>query len=552
MSIVRSADFSGLAQFISAYDAFHATALAVPENVFLCVPAEASAPDVICVEYTYGEALRRVEALREVFIKSCVGYGSRIAVLFGNTAEYHFCFLALNALGAWTIPINPDSTEDEILYLITHSHADIALTTPARLEHLLKIGEKRSPSLRVGTLQDVPEVARSPEAPAARLPSKDSVASVLYTSGTTGKPKGCLISNEYYLTAGQWYLARGGLAAVNFGSDRIFNPFPAHHMNAGVVSFMAMVLSGGCLIHWDRFHPRTWWRDLAATKATIFHYMGIVPGVLVKQPATDEERNHCVRFGWGAGVDPAIHVAFEERFGFPLIEIWGMTETGRTIVNATEPRRITTRAFGKADDGLEAIIADENDRSVPEGADGQLLVRFSGANPRKGFFSGYLNDDAATEGAWRGGWFHTGDVCRMDEAGVIHFVDRKKNIIRRSGENISAAEVEESLIGHPHVFAAAVVPVFDEIRDEEVLACIVVGPGVEPSRELALSILAHCSARLSYFKIPSWIIFRDELPTTQTGKIQKEKILSGKAPPPVGALCYDFRSEKRHGARVAG
>ncbi len=540
---------AGHVHHVSAYDAFRATARAVPQNTFLCVPTETAATaDFGCAEYTYGEALKRVDVLREVFMRAGVGYGTRVAVLFGNTAEYHFCFLALNSLGAWTIPINPDGVDDEILYLITHSAADIALTTGARLEQLSRIGEKRSPVLRVGTLQNVPQNPLSPEKTA---PRRESVAAVLYTSGTTGKPKGCLISNEYYLTAGQWYLSRGGLAAVHFGKDRIFNPFPSHHMNAGVVSFMAMILSGGCLIHWDRFHPRTWWRDLAATKATIFHYMGIVPGVLVKQPPTLEDRKHCVRFGWGAGVDPAIHVAFEERFGFPLIEIWGMTETGRTIVNAAEPRRITTRAFGRALDGLEAMIVDENDQPVPSGGDGQLLVRFSGANPRHGFFSGYLNDEAATEAAWRGGWFHTGDVCRLDEAGVIHFVDRKKNIIRRSGENIAAAEVEEAIIGHPSVFAAAVVPVLDDIRDEEVLACIVPGPGIEPSHELALSILAHCSARLSYFKVPGWIIFRKELPTTQTGKVQKEKILTAKSPPPVGELCYDFRSEKRYRARAA-
>ena len=264
---------------------------------------------------------------------------------------------------------------------------------------------------------------------------------------------------------------------LDFGVERIFNPFPVYHINAGVLSLVAMILSANCLVLADRFHPKSWWRDLVDTGATAMHYMGVIPPVLFQQPPAPEERQHRVKFGLGAGIDPAMHGAFEARFGFPMVEVWGMTETGRLIFDNIEPRRIDTRAMGRPRDGLEVKIADDRDEAVSTGADGQLLVRFAGPDPRKGFFSGYLKDAAATEDAWRGGWFHTGDVVRQDPDGMLYFVDRKKNIIRRSGENIAAAEVEEAVMTHPSVRAVAVLAIEDELRDEEVMACVVPAAG---------------------------------------------------------------------------
>src|SRR5437870_2375144 len=158
-----------------------------------------------------------------------------------------------------------------------------------------------------------------------------------------------------------------------------------------------------------------WWQDVAATRATIVHYLGVVPPMLLNQPVVPAERQHAVKFGIGAGVEPELHEAFEKRFGFPLIEAWGMTETGRVTMVNREPRMVHTRAFGRPFGGLEAKVADEEDREVPRGTEGELLVRWGGSGgPRHGFFAGYLKDERATEEAWRGGWFHTGDVVRQD------------------------------------------------------------------------------------------------------------------------------------------
>jgi acyl-coenzyme A synthetase/AMP-(fatty) acid ligase len=222
-----------------------------------------------------------------------------------------------------------------------------------------------------------------------------------------------------------------------------------------------------------------------------------------------------VRFGYGANANPAEHAAFEARFGFPLIEAWAMTETGggALIAASREPRHVGTRCIGVPPPGLEILIDERQ----------ELLVRQAGSDPRRGFFSGYLKDSQATEHAWRDGWFHTGDAVRRGSDGSLHFVDRLKNIIRRAGENIAALEVEAALAGHPAITQVAVIAVPDPVRDEEVMACVVVH-NTEKSRQTAMSIQDWCLERLAYFKAPGHVAFVEALPTTATNKVQKAKL----------------------------
>ena len=173
-----------------------------------------------------------------------------------------------------------------------------------------------------------------------------------------------------------------------------------------------------------------------------------------------------------------------------------------------------------------------------------MLVRHSAATPRRGCFSGYLDDAGATEAAWRGGWFHTGDTVWRGADGMLHFVDRKKNIIRRSGENIAATEVEALLLTHPNVLQAAVMAVEDELREEEVLACIVLKRAL-PVEEAAKALFQHCFERLAYYKAPGWVHIVDSLPTTGTQKIQKHAIFGPGVDPRRVPGIVDLRSRKR-------
>jgi acyl-coenzyme A synthetase/AMP-(fatty) acid ligase len=171
-----------------------------------------------------------------------------------------------------------------------------------------------------------------------------------------------------------------------------------------------------------------------------------------------------------------------------------------------------------------------------------MLVRHAGADPRRGFFSGYLKDEAATAEAWRDGWFHTGDCVRRGEDGSLHFVDRRKNIIRRAGENIAALEVEAALAGHEAVAQVAVIAAPDSVRDEEVMACVVLKPGATASRETALSIQDWCLERLAYFKAPGHVAFLSELPVTSTNKVQKARLADFAVNP---SNSFDLRDRKR-------
>jgi acyl-coenzyme A synthetase/AMP-(fatty) acid ligase len=176
---------------------------------------------------------------------------------------------------------------------------------------------------------------------------------------------------------------------------------------------------------------------------------------------------------------------------------------------------------------------------------GELLVRQSGPDPRRGFFSGYLKDEKSTTEAWRDGWFHTGDAVRRGPDGALHFVDRLKNIIRRAGENIAALEVEAALAGHPAIAQVAVIAVPDSVRDEEVMACVVLNTGKTSNRDTAIAIQDWCLERLAYFKAPGHVAFVDSLPTTATNKVQKAKLADFALK---AADSYDLRERKKRTA----
>lgn len=532
----------------SVFAAFSITAAAYPDHAFCCLPARADRdwqPEG--GEISYAEAARRVESLRALYAEAGYGLGHRVGLLLDMRPEFLLHYLALNALGCGIVPINPDYRHDEMLYQMQHSEADLAVVLPHRMADLHRVAAERGEK----PLPVLDGLAMPARLPSPRQPARqggighDTECSLLYTSGTTGRPKGCVLSNFYYLNAGAWYRDFGGLLTVRHGEERFYNPLPLFHMNHQAITVTCAILTANCIILPERFSPTRWWREVAQTRASIIHYLGVVPPLLLNQPETPEEKAHCVRFGLGAGVEPQLHGAFEARFGFPLVEVWGMTETGRILADAWEPRQIDTRAFGRPMQGLEAKVADAQDNEVPHGQEGELLVRFAGPDPRRGFFSGYLKNPQATDEAWKGGWFHTGDAVRMAEDGMLYFLDRKKNIIRRSGENISAAEVEAVLQSHDAVAQVAVLAVKDELREEEVMACIVAMPGQSADAALADALFDWCNQRLAYFKTPGWLLFVESLPTTGTQKVQKTQIFKPDEDPRQRPGCIDLRQRKR-------
>jgi crotonobetaine/carnitine-CoA ligase len=533
--------------------AFLAAAETWPDRPFLAVPANpVRAYDPDGREISYAQAAGAVRALADAYREAGYGVGHFVGLLLENRLEHFLHRLAMNAVGACCVPLNPDHRPAEMAYVIGHAKLDLVVVVDPLaplLESAIDAAGHRPPVVR---LQDAGAALPRAARPAASTrPDGDTPASVLYTSGTTGRPKGCLLSHRYELAAGRWYAGRGGLVEFGEGCERIYNPLPVFHVNALVFSFWCAVLKGNCQVQTDRFQPSRWFVEVHESHATVVHYLGVVVPMLLNQPAHPLERDHRVKFAIGAGVDPQRHAEFEARFGYPLIEIWGMTEWVRAIFDAETPRRVGTRAIGRAIPGFEVRVANDAGNDVPDGTAGEMLVRDSAGTPRRDCFSGYLHDPAATEEAWRGGWFHTGDIVARDPDGTLHFLERRKNIIRRSGENIAAAEVEAVLQTHPAVAQAAVLSVKDEVREEEVLACVVLKPGhatrARADDPLVRSIFDHCNAAMAYYKAPGWLWFTDTIPTTGTQKVQKHQIFPKDADPRTAAGMIDLRSLKKRG-----
>jgi len=319
-------------------------------------------------------------------------------------------------------------------------------------------------------------------------------------------------------------------------------------MNAMATSAMGMMETGGCIVQLDRFHPSSWWESVRSSRATVVHYLGVMPAILLgMEPNPGDDLSAQVRFGFGAGVNPRHHAPFEARFGFPLIEAWAMTETGcgGCIIASHEPRHVGTSCFGKPSAALEFRLVDEQGADVAEGEPGELLVRASGPDPRAGFFAGYLKNAEATDEAWAGGWLHTGDVVRQAADGSLHFVDRRKNVIRRSGENIAALEVEAALADAPESAQLVVTAVEDELRGEEVMACVELRTGMAADADTARAIQRRAQEHLVYFKAPGYVVFVTEIPRTASQKPQRGEIRKLAPEWRQSPLCFDLREHKR-------
>ncbi|MGJ7498080.1 AMP-binding protein [Variovorax sp. RT4R15] len=532
----------------SVYQAFRQTADRTPQAPFVHIPATSAASYASGpLDLTYGEAVRLTEALIPSYRESGLQTGHRVALLLDNRADFFVHWLALNAVGVSIVPLNAEGSAADLAHVVRDSGVVMAVALPERRALL----EASAPTLPAHLIDSDPPHCLQ----AAPNGGRDE-CSLVYTSGSTGAPKGCMLSNRYFLAFGTWYINVGGLCHVRIGQERLITPLPLTHMNALACSTMAMVLAGGCIVQLDRFHPRSWWQVVAESRATIVHYLGVMPAMLLQIPQGEHERRHALRFGFGAGVHPSHHKAFEERFGFPLLESWSMTEVGAgaAMVASEEPRHVGTRCFGRPLNAMEYRLVTPDGGAIQKGETGELQVRAAGADARAGFFSGYAGQPALTEEAWSGGWFRTGDMVREGDDGSLHFVDRSKSIVRRSGENIASLEVEGVLNQIAGVRAVGVGPVDDELRGEEVMACVELAEGIAPTFDTARQIFDSAGKKLTYFKVPGYIAFVAALPLTTSQKLQRGELKTMARLLVESGDAFDLRYlKKRHlGASIDG
>jgi crotonobetaine/carnitine-CoA ligase len=442
-----------------------------------------------------------------------LGPGERFNLHLGNVPEFLVFWLAAAKTGTVMVPTNPVSTPEEMAYILAHSEARLAVTEP-RVGEACRAVRERCPALRdvvdcrpldallTGLPDTPPEVA---------VASSDEL-SMQYTSGTTSKPKGVLLTHANYLYGGE-VMAKAMRAAP---TDRHLIVLPLFHAGAQLHAFVPMLLVGGSVALMERFSAGRFVDQALRHQATLAALFAAPIRMLLAQPPRPEDAATRLRaVSYAQNVTPQQFEEWHARFRAPLLQIWGMTET--MSLPLMQPLDLPPRALsmGMPVLGYEVKIVDEAGREVPPGTVGELIVR---GTPGVSLMKGYFKNPEATSQTLREGWLWSGDQAWRDADGYFFFVDRKKDMLKRAGENVSASEVEEALKQHPVVFDAAVVGVPDPVRDQAIKAYVMLKDGATLTAE---ELIAWCRSRLSPFKVPEVVEFRATFPRTSVGKIQK-------------------------------
>ena len=442
--------------------------------------------------------------------------GDVVGVVLRNGPEYLELWWAILWLGAVLNPVNPDLTGRETAEILADSgasavvcHEEAATALEARRPQLAALAQVIAVAQRSADPLEVLRGAGTIAEPEPVAPH--DLAALLYTSGTTGRPKGAMLSHRNLL-ADTWMLAE--LLPLGRG-DVLGMVLPLFHVNAQVVTTLVPLLIGGQVAMWERFSASGFWATVKEFEPVTFSAVPTMLAALLHAPGADGAETNTLRFVicGAAPLSPALFRRFEEKFGVAILEGYGLTEGTccSTLNPFLGPRKIGS--IGIPTRGQEVVILDEQGAIAPVGIRGELCVR--GPNVMQGYF----NRPDATSEALLDGWLHTGDIGYRDDDGFFFLVDRKKDMIIRGGENIYPREIEDVLLEHPAVHGAAVIGRPDEVRGEEVHAVIVLAPGFELAR-----VEEHCRELLAAFKVPSSWQVVDELPKTSTGKIDKKPL----------------------------
>ncbi|SFK07886.1 crotonobetaine/carnitine-CoA ligase [Amycolatopsis sacchari] len=470
-------------------------AAAPPDAVFSIV--DGGAP------VTYGEQHRRLRATAARLASLGVRPGDRVHVSLPNCQEFLDVWFATAHLGAILLPTNPRSAADEYAHVLTDAEPRVSIADGEAASVLEALGHHVVQPAALAGDGDVPAADVSPTDPAA----------ILYTSGTTSRPKGVVITHANYLAVGRAVADHLSVTAA----DRWFVALPLFHANAQYYCTMSALVRGASVAVAPRFSASRWGIQAARLGATLGSlFAAPIRMILANPPADGEAVLRTVLFAQNLSARQATE--FERRFATRLVQLYGMTET--VLPPTMNPDSADRRwdSIGRPLPGVEVLLTGEDGQPVPDGQTGEIRVR---GVPGETIAAGYWRNPEATAATFGDGLLHTGDLARRDADGFLYFVDRAKDMIKRSGENISAGEVERVAGEHPAVAECAAVGVPDPVHDEAVLLVVVPAPGTNPGAE---EILAWCRERLAAFKVPSRVHFLPALPRTSVGKIRKTEL----------------------------
>jgi crotonobetaine/carnitine-CoA ligase len=478
--------------------------------------------------HSYEQFNAQVDAAAAYWHEIGVRKGDRVAFMADNSPGFLHSWLGLAKIGAVLVAINTGFKFAEASYLIAHSEARFALIDPQHADLFRRIHEV-VPTLRrtfsLNRTEGYENFAQSATKFGGRVPSVDltgdDLISLIYTSGTTGKPKGVMQSHGNYVLTGQayphWMKMEKG--------DRIYACLPLFHINSQAYSTMGAIGAEGALVLAKRFSASNFWPDVRRHDVTVFNFIGAMTVILSKSEPSPADRDHKVRVAYGVPALPSdVRDEVEERFGLACVSGFGMSETTYGLLEPIDaPRRPGSMGLPRSHPNpdvppTEVKIIDSAGNDAPAGTIGELVIR------NAAMMLGYFKEPDKTAEALVDGWLRTGDSAWQDEEGWFFFVDRKKDIVRRRGENVSSLEVENVINQHVDVMESAVIGVPSDLTDEELCAFVVARPGHEIDEE---AIVDWSSKHLASFKVPRYVEVIEALPKTPTSKIEKHRLRSG-------------------------
>ena len=450
---------------------------------------------------TFGEFDVEVNRLANGLLGAGVKPGEKVGVMLPNCPEFALLWLALLRIGAVEAPVNTAFRGAGLGHVLDLSECRLLVIDDAYLPCLDEVRSGLSRLERVVTLGELGGLKGVATDPGVDVSERD-VAQLFFTSGTTGRSKACLFDHRYAVRQAELFCEHWRIEP----GDVLFNPFPLFHIDASVLTLAPAIVRGCTAALAERFSATHFWDQVREFEATHFDFMGSTLTMLWKQPARPDDADNPARVGWGVPM-PDFAAGFEERFAVRLVEGYGMTDCGLPVSQPfDEPRR--PGSCGRVTAPYQLRI----------GEDGEILV----ACEEPGLMTlGYQGMPEATAEAFHDGWFHTGDLGRLDADGWLYFLGRKKDAIRRRGENISAFEIEEVVEAHPAVLQAAAFGVPSELMEEEVKVCLSVRPGYALTPE---ELIAWCEARMARHMVPRYVELLPELPLTPTEKVEKYRL----------------------------
>lgn len=478
--------------------------------------------------YSVRELTERADRLAHGLLSAGITRGDRVLVMLPQHVDHVITIFALLRSGIVWVPVNVHSKGEALTFIAEHAQPVAAIVDEAyrdAFEPVLARQDIRSIIWRGGAKAWPAFEAVSQRSATDALPpgpGPDDIVCLSYSSGTTGEPKGSLVTDRGLRTGAQTCIHVAGMAR----GDIMLLWEPLHHLAGGQVPLIALLtLSTFALVH--RFSASRFWAQAKQYGVTHVHYLGGVLPILLKQPAGPADRDHNVRVAWGGGCPIQVWRQFEERFGVTIREGYGLTEI-TSFVTANRTSRMGS--IGRAIPPFEVCILDDDRKLVHNGRAGEIVVKplVSGLTSK-----GYFRNAEATAGMQRDGWFHTGDLGYRDEDGYFYFIGRKKDSVRRRGENVSAWEVERVINQHPAVEESALVGVPSELGEDDlkIVLRLVKGATLEP-----LDLIRWCEGRMPYFQVPRYVAFVDDFPRTPTQRIKKPDL------PRTTGDCWDLEA----------